>query len=326
MEVPEKYAYLCGVVQRCSTTTPHIQRTNAMKKQLVTILAILCLGTLTSGAQILWKISGNGLQKPSYLLGTHHLAPVEMLDTLTGFNEALAAVDRVYGEMEMSESATPQAQQIMMAAATAPADSTLSVLLSPTQADSLNALLTSSLGPMYNTAALNGVKPAMVSTLIALAQNRTAFPDFNPSRQLDTEIQTRAISMGKEVAGLETITDQCNAMFGSPLTQQTDELMSTVRNSDKAISMVKKLADAYIKGDLMAMLAIIDDPETGISGESADRLINDRNIRWSHILAGILPTMTIMIAVGAGHLPGDKGLINLLRKDGYNVEPVSKQS
>ena len=51
--------------------------------------------SLGLSAQRLWKISGNGLEKPSYIFGTHHLAPASIADSTAGFSEALDAVERV---------------------------------------------------------------------------------------------------------------------------------------------------------------------------------------------------------------------------------------
>lgn len=72
-----------------------------MKKFLTSIL-LVALTAISSNAQLLWKISGNGLEKPSYLFGTHHVAPISVLDSVPGFNEALSSAEKVYGELIMS--------------------------------------------------------------------------------------------------------------------------------------------------------------------------------------------------------------------------------
>lgn len=295
-----------------------------MKKLLFSIISILLLGYTSADAQLLWKISGNGLEKPSYIFGTHHMAPVSVLDSVPGFNEALASADKVYGEMVMADATSPESQQVMMMAAMAPQDSTLTAVLSPAAIDSLNTILAKYLGPQMTAAALNPVKPAMVSTLLAAAQTQAAFPQYNAAQQLDGEIQSRAAALGKEVGGLETMADQCQALFGGSILAQANDLMQAVRNDDMAIDVVKQLANAYLAGDLQAMLDIMENPATGFNDEQADRMINKRNADWMRVLAGMLPTMSVLIAVGAGHLPGDKGLISLLRREGYTVEPTSK--
>lgn len=291
-----------------------------MKKFLTSLLLLTFIATI-SNAQLLWKISGNGLEKPSYLFGTHHIAPISMLDSVAGFNEAFNAADKVYGEMVMSDSKTPQAQQAMLAYVMAPQDSTLTAVLAPAQIDSVNAMLQKYMGPMASVNQFDVLKPSMVCTVVALAQSQRAFPAFNPEQQLDTEIQTRAAAAGKEVGGLETLDDQCKALFGSPIIEQAKELMDLVRNDNKSLEMAHTLANAYMAGDLNKMLEIIEDPTMG-AGENAEKLINKRNANWVGIMAGLLPTASILIAVGAGHLPGEKGLISLLRNEGYTVEPV----
>lgn len=295
-----------------------------MKKLLFTIISVMLLGYSSAEAQLLWKISGNGLEKPSYIFGTHHMAPASVLDSVPGFNDALASVDKVYGEMVMADAMSPESQQMMMMAAIAPQDSTLNAVLSPAAVDSLNNILAKYLGPQMTAAALNPMKPAMVSTLLAAAQTQAAFPQYNAAQQLDGEIQSRATAIGKEVGGLETMADQCQALFGGSILAQANDLMQAVRNDEIAIDIVKQLASAYLAGDLQAMLDIMETPATGFNDEQADRMINRRNADWMRVLAGMLPAMSILIAVGAGHLPGDKGLISLLRREGYTVEPTTK--
>ena len=292
-----------------------------MKKILLS-LVISVISTLACNAQLLWEVSGNGLSKPSYLFGTHHIAPISVLDSVPGFNSALAAADKVYGEMVMSVAQSPQSQQIMMGYAAAPQDSLLTAVLAPAQLDSLDTMLKRYMGPMVSVNQFAPLKPAMLNTLLALLQSQAAFPTFNAAQQLDGEIQKRAEAAGKEVGGFETIDDQCKAMFGSSIVSQANELMDMVRNDDKSAATAIRLAKAYLSGDLDAMLAIMEDPELGGDGEWTERMLNKRNANWLRIMAGLLPTASVLIAVGAGHLPGDKGPINLLRNEGYTVKPV----
>lgn len=291
-----------------------------MKKLFISLFTI-AIAAIGCNAQLLWKVSGNGIEKPSYIFGTHHIAPISILDDVKGFNEALASVDKVYGELVMSEMTSPEAQQTMITYAMAPQDSTLTTILTPAQADSLTAVLRKYMGPMVEAANFDPMKPTMVGTALAMVQSQVAFPNFNPQEQLDTEIQKRAAAAGKEVGGLETMEDQCKALFGSSILEQANDLMDAVRHDDKAIEMAQKLADAYLAGDLQQMLSVIEDPTFG-TGDGTERLLNQRNANWVRVMAGLLPTASVLIAVGAGHLPGDKGLISLLRNNGYTVTPV----
>lgn len=292
-----------------------------MKKTIFSLLLLIAT-TVSVNAQLLWKISGNGLEKSSYLFGTHHIAPVSVIDSVAGLTDAIASVDKIYGEMIMSEANSPQSQQIMMGYAMAPQDSLLTQVLAPAQVDSLNTMLKRYMGPMASANQFAQLKPAMLSTLLALIQSQAIFPNFNPQQQLDGEIQKRGAALGKEIGGFETIQDQCNALFGSSIIEQAESLMDMVRNDDKAGEMAMKLAKAYLSGDLNAMLALMEDPANGASEEWNERMINSRNANWMRIIAGLLPSASVLVAVGAGHLPGEKGLISLLRKNGYSVDPV----
>ncbi len=99
-------------------------------------------------------------------------------------------------------------------------------------------------------------------------------------------------------------------------------MLKVIDNDSKAIETTRKLADAYMSGDLNALYSIMTDPDTGMDTEEADTLINRRNSSWVDLLMGILPTTSVLIVVGAGHLPGDTGVISLLRKAGFSVTPV----
>lgn len=111
-----------------------------MKKFVMTLTAVLAV-TLSAQAQLLWKISGNGIEKPSYIVGTHHVAPIGMQDSIPGLMKALQATDQVWGELVMSEMASPQGMVELQKYMAAPADSTLNVLLSPAQIDSVANLI-----------------------------------------------------------------------------------------------------------------------------------------------------------------------------------------
>ena len=95
-----------------------------MRKIIFSAIALFV--SLSLNAQILYKISGNGAKGESYVMGTHHLAPISILDSIAGFDVAISSVDAVYGEIEQSEMNSPTSVQKMMSMATAPADSTLS--------------------------------------------------------------------------------------------------------------------------------------------------------------------------------------------------------
>jgi len=289
-------------------------------KRISLLLTVIAFA-LSVNAQLLWKVTGNGLDKPSYLFGTHHIAPVSILDSITGFKDALASVDRVYGEIDMSKMTDGAVQMKMMQMVMAPADSTLSKVIPADVLKNVDKLLTEFNVPA-NTAQLEPLKPASVATTVSVLLAKKAFPDFDPAKQLDQTIQAMARERNVPVEGLESIDHQLNVLFGTPISEQAQSLIKTLSDTQQAIETTQLMADAYITGNLSRLNDLMHDPETGMDDEEAKKLITDRNNAWLEILLGMIPTASVMVVVGAGHLPGDTGLISQLRKAGYKVEPA----
>lgn len=289
-------------------------------KKFSLILALLAIA-ISANAQLLWKISGNGLQKPSYLFGTHHVAPATMIDSVKGASKALASVDKVYGEIDMAVMNDMAALMKVQQATMAPADSTLSKVFSADELKKIDGLLAQS-GVPATTAMLEPVKPAALSNMIALALSQKAFPDFDPSQQLDATIQTKARNEGKPIGGLETMDSQVELLYGTPISVQADDIRKTLDDIESCVESTRLMSEAYLAHDINKLYSIFTDPKTGMTEAEAERMIYSRNNTWVELLTGLLPTASIFIAVGAGHLPGEKGLVNLLRKAGYNVEPI----
>jgi len=291
-----------------------------MNRRLIIVLAALM--SLTLSAQRMWKVTGGDAKGESYLFGTHHVAPVSVLDSTPGFDQAIQRVDAMYGEIVMNAADSAVMQQKMMAYAMAPSDSTLSKVLSPAQIDSVNAVLSKYTMGMVNASQLEMMKPAIVNTQLAMLQSVVAFPEFNPAQQLDQTIQVKSAAAGKAVRGLESIDRQLEILLGDPISTQAADLMETIAKDDKAVEFAQKLADAYNDGDLERIAALMFDPQWGISAEDADRMLYSRNRDWVKQLREILPRESVLVAVGIGHLIGDEGLIKLLRDSGYTVKEV----
>lgn len=290
-----------------------------MKRIFLFLLALIPVVSIN--AQLLWKISGNGLQKPSFIFGTHHIAPISIIDSTTGFTDALNNVDILYGEIDMATMTEPAAQMKMATATVAPQDSTLSKVLSETDIKELNGLLASLNSPL-TTAAIDQLKPTMVSNLITILMATKEFPDFNQSQQLDATVQSIAKKNGIQVKGLESLDTQIDLLFNTPISLQAKALHELIEHFDVCSKYSRLLAKAYIEGNLDELNRLITAPESGMTADEAERLITNRNYSWVDILISIMPTASIMAVVGAGHLTGENGLISLLNKKGFDVTPV----
>lgn len=277
--------------------------------------------SLGLSAQRLWKISGNGLEKPSYIFGTHHLAPASMADSTAGFAEALAAVDRVYGEVDMSLAMAPAAQMKIASMIMAPADSTLSKVFTAEELAEIDAYLQRAVGPAMTAAMFEPYRPIMIDIALEMAMMKRILPDADPTNPLDGHIQQLARAEGKEVGGLETVEFQSALLYGSSIADQAASLLRTVRSGRDPLADSRMLYARYAEGDLDGLMTVMD-RASAMTPEEADAMLYNRNSAWVNFLIGILPATSIMIVVGAGHLPGERGVINLLRKAGFSVNPV----
>lgn len=289
-----------------------------MKKIFLAIT--IAAAALGANAQILWKVSGGNAKGDSYLFGTHHVAPYTMMDSVAGFNDALKSVDAIIGEIDMQNTDMTAMQQATMARAMAPADSTIMTLLSPEQLDSLTTVLGKYTGGQLTAQAMAPMKPAMITTTIAMMQTMAIFPDFDQSKQLDAMAQQRAHNAGKAIGAFETIEEQLDFLLGAPLQEQAAQLIETVRHDSESAEMARELATAYLTQDLDKISTIMNSQDD--TSELMERLISGRNAAWAEKLAAMLPQSNVLVVVGCGHLPGDKGLIGLLRSKGYEVTPV----
>lgn len=290
-----------------------------MKKLLLITALLAC--TFAAQAQLLWKVSGNGLKQPSYIFGTHHIAPPHICDSIKGFEKAFAECSQLYGEVVMDSMTTPGFQQEMRMAMMAPQDSLLDKLYSPEELKLIDQALMGTFGA--GAEKFNLLKPAAISTQLAVMQSMKIFKDFNPQAQLDGILQNRAREQGKPVSGFETVQFQKEILFLSSLSEQAESLLKMVKlGEEKNKSIALGMADCYMKQDLDQLMKIIEEDPTEGTEEDLNRLIYNRNRNWAIQLKSILPQQATFIVVGGGHLPGDKGLLNLLRQQGFTLEAV----
>ena len=134
-------------------------------------------------------------------------------------------------------------------------------------------------------------------------------------------IQKRGKSLGKRIDGLEGVEDQLTALFGAPLMEQAEELLEFCRKDDKFDDSSRQLHDAYRAQDLAKIENIVFDSEMGMDDADMERLSYVRNRSWMDKITTTIPVQRVLVAVGAAHLVGKDGLINLLRERGYTVEP-----
>ena len=296
-----------------------------MKKASI-LFALISLA-LACNAQLLWKVTGRDTCKPSYLFGTIHLETSKYIDSVPGLRAAIANVDAIYGEVQMDSFSDTNVRMKAVNNLIAPPDSTIDKLLTKEEYQLVDSVVNSYFMGTITLEALSKMKPLALSGQLSVMQMKKYFPEqLGIIDGLDVAVQAAGRELGKRVGGLETIEMQINMLYGTPLDVQAQELVNFCRMDNDIISFSKELCDAYHAQDLETLEKLFLLEGEGVdemANEIIEKLAYERNRRWINAITEIIPREGILLAVGAGHLVGKDGLIELLRRDGYTVEPVT---
>lgn len=267
---------------------------------------------------LLWKVSGNGLAKPSYIFGTMHMICASDLELSDSLKNAIKNSDKVYLELDMDDMMQMMSAMMHM---TMKGDTTLSDLLSPEDYKKVKDYFEKSETPLP-FAMMEKYKPMLLESMI-MKESATC----DNMVVIEQLVMKEAKEYDKEIKGLETFDYQLSIFDKIPYKLQAQQLVKMVDEDkdDKKDEQdeMKILTDAYRKQELNKMDELTKD-DASIGGFT-DILLYDRNANWAKKLKELMASNSLVVAVGAGHLPGKKGVLNLLREAGYKVEPVKNE-
>ena len=262
---------------------------------------------------LLWRISGKGLKQPSYLFGTIHLLCSDDIQLSDSLKTAINRCDKVYLELDMDNliEIISVVNKMKMNG-----DTTLSDLLTQEEYKKVKDFF-SGQKSMIPFSMLETYKPMLAAS--TLMQSSIACENAIAMEQL---IMQQAKRENKRINGLETMAFQISIFDSIPYQLQAKQLVKYVeeygKKDDKSF---EELSKAYKEQELGKLEKLTLQEDTGID-RFTDILLYNRNIAWVTKMEKLMTDQSLVVAVGAGHLPGTKGVINLLRKAGYKVEPV----
>jgi uncharacterized protein len=267
---------------------------------------------------LLWKISGKNLSKPSYVFGTMHMICANDIELSDSLKNAIRNSDKVYLELDMDDMWQMMSAMMHM---NMKGDTTLSDLLSPEDYKKVKAYFKDH-SSMIPFSLMERYKPLLVESMIM--ETSSACDNMIVIEKL---VMDEAKQNDKDIKGLETFDYQLGIFDKIPYKMQAEQLVKMVddANSGKTDdeNEIKVLTDAYRKQEINKMDELTkDDPSIG---GFTDILLYDRNANWAKKLQDLMQSNSLVVAVGAGHLPGKKGVLNLLREAGYTVEPVKNE-
>lgn len=302
-----------------------------MKKILLLAAVLIASFATNTQAQILYRISGKGLESPSYIVGTYHLAPASFADSIPGMKTAIEGTQQVCGELDLMDAFKPENAARLMKAQMLPEGVTLSSLFTAEQLERLNALLLEVMGSNLKdeafAAQMEKMTPVALSTTLTLTAYIKQTPSFNPMELIDNYFQTLAMQSGKSIKGFETVDFQMEVLYGAPLEKQANDLICLVDHFDDANEMANLVTTAYFTQNLQQIDEVMEqesEMDCGTTEEEEETLIYNRNRNWVDLMPEMMVEKPTLFVVGAAHLCGEKGVLNLLEKAGYTIEGMKE--
>lgn len=265
--------------------------------------------TDTTGNTLLWEISGNGLQKPSYLFGTFHLLCKDDIHFSNALKQAISNSDELYLELDMDDPATLLGALTLM---NMKDGKKLKDLYTEDQYKKISDFFRDSLKTPIGM--FQRMKPEFLMALI--------YPKMMPCKSassVEESVMALAKGAGKEVNGLETMAFQASVFDSIPYEKQATELLNAIDSFERSKTEFGIMLAAYKNQRLDEMEVMMKNPEFGVA-DNMDVLLDNRNKNWVLQLKKIMKKNPVFIAVGAGHLPGKNGLVALLKAAGYKIK------
>lgn len=271
---------------------------------VITLFASSCFG------QLLWKISGNGIPSPSYLFGTIHVMPKEKFDMKEKVQKAFTSCTSLALEIDLNMDLKTKIQ--MAQEAMIPEGKTLKDLMDSKQYDQLkNYCLDTLRISKKKFSRYEKLKPFFFSAFIMKEQ-------MGKTVSFEEKFMSMAKKKSMKSFGLESIQDQLKAINSISLEDQAKMLTEEIMDVDDSFS---EMLELYLKEDIQGLYKMIGEA----SGDMPDfefNLLESRNANWVPVIEKNVHLQSVFFAVGAGHLPGNKGLLELLKQKGYQVEAV----
>lgn len=265
---------------------------------------------------LLWEVTGNDLSKPVYVYGTMHLLCASDAVLSDNLQKIVKNADEIYFEIDMddiSELLSGLKEGKMKN------DTSLADLYSSEEYERIKGFFDHH-GMGMELQMLNKMQPMLISALVY-----QAILPCQSADGIELNIMKLAHQYHKEIKGLETAAFQASVLDKIPYSSQAKELLYSIDSVQNTQTETDEMIELYKEQDLDKLLEFSLKTEGGTTSDIQDVMINNRNKNWVEKFPTITKDKSILIAVGAGHLGGKEGLLNLLKQKGYNIRPLENK-
>ena len=308
-----------------------------MKKKNIITALLLMAASVTVNAQLMFRISGNGLEKPSYILGTIHVLSGDLLDSIPAFLEAENQCQQLFVESDVTDQQYRQerlaaGQQLM----TLPDGKTIADVLGEERMAILQERMKETFHiNLADSAAQKYLyyQPLCFTYMLNMMVQMEVYmkyPAMRNGNMMDVACMKRAKARGWKVGNLDQITtsEELRKIKETiaPIDEQVDTLMALLNNYDERRQEIlnkfegmHNMGNYWSAGDYESFERLVL-PDN----EASPAIYAERNKKWMPIIIEAVKEMPTLFVFGAGHLTGPEGVVRMLRDAGYTVEQVKR--
>jgi len=262
---------------------------------------------------LLWEITGNGIKNPSYVFGTMHLLCKEDAVMGDSLEFAINECKSVYFELDLDD----MLQMLgMLKHLNMKNDLSLDQLVGNEDYGKIESFFRKVKSPIPFSI-VRKMKPMLVAGLLS-----ESLFDCSQKNGMEELIMKFAKQKKKNIHGLETVAYQAGLFDSIPYHDQAKELLKIVDSVEVMKLNTYKMVSYYKDQDLENLRLLTTEAEPGME-KYMDLLLYNRNRNWASKFDQLAQNESCLIAVGAGHLPGNNGLLELLRAKGYELRPIT---
>lgn len=262
---------------------------------------------MSKNNSLIWKLEAEGNPHISYLIGTMHVKDAMAFGRMTDMQTCIDACQVFATEFNLEE----MDHSISASQMDLPKGQTLEAILGEKKFSKMRKMFQKAFG--VDLVFFNGNIPLMVTNVIT---GKVLSDDMQSS--LDETLWMYARSKDKVMLGIETFQEQMNILASIPLEYQLKQLKELAKNTKKFKKQIIDTASLFANEDIQQLYKSVKKS----TGKLRPMMLYNRNIKMAERVSRIAEEQSLCFAVGAGHLWGKKGLVKLLKDEGYRVKPM----
>ena len=306
------------VFRSCTHHTGFAIMLNMKSKLLFCLVVLLSIGNVFAQdrSALLYKVTGPGLEKPSYIFGTVHIVCQDEMFSMKTLGNYMKKTDRAFFELDFDD---PKEMAALTAVSTTPQKDQVGGYYSKKELRKINELTMDTLGKPFDE--VKGMNPVLLQTSIMTSPKAIR---CEKAGSYDLSLVQMALINKFPIEGLETVDRQLKALSSKSTKEHAKSLLDIAKNPEKSFETIRRLMAAYKSESAASIYRVITDGSKKDKQFTVD-VLDERNVEWIPVIEKAMKEKPSFFAFGAGHLAGRKGVLTLLEEKGYKLEGIRVQ-